>query len=63
MNPTNQNQGDHSQSQRSFTFGPIDLEILNANVSSIGVLGQAHNEAGKASNSADNSVSKYFIKS
>ncbi len=63
MNPTNQNQGGHSQSQRSFTFGPIDLEMLNADASSAGVPAQTHNEAGRASNSAGNSVSKCFIKS
>ena len=61
MNPTNQNQGDHSQ--RSFTFGPIDLKMLNVDASSAGVPAQAHNEAGRAFNSSGNSASKCFIKS
>ncbi len=63
INPTNKYQGGHSQSQRSFTFGPIGLEMLNADASSTGVPAQAQNEAGRASNSAGNSVSKCFIKS
>ena len=63
MNPINQNQGGYSQSQRSFTFGPIDLEMFNTNASSARDPTQAYNEAGKAFNSDGNSVSKCFIKS
>lgn len=60
----NQNQSVYTQSQRSFTFSLIDLEMLNAHASSARVLPQVYsNETGRAFNSNGNIVSKYFIKS
>ena len=48
MDSTNQDQSTTSHSQRSFQFGPIDLQMFDANATVVGAPDQASNEASRA---------------